>query len=523
MNRYSKREDSSPVSGAAYIRFSSEMQSDSFSLDAQLRQIKEQAERDGVNIVEVFSDPAQSAYRKKFRPGINAMREAARRGEFQVLYVHKVDRLARRLEWSLEIVNELQALDINFKAVQQPFDLRTPEGKLLFHLISSLGEFYCDNLSKETNKGKYESSLQGYHNGHVPWGYVSELKGNRRVGVPEPDKAPVVLKMFEMFSTGLYSDDQVADWLNQQGFKTLRGRNFSKDTIRDLLQCPYYMGKVRYKGMSARNRGESYRKTEGVLSQGQHEPIINEDLWEQCQRVRESRYQHNKFRQETRHVYLLNGIIVCSQCGRRLRAQTPKGESGYYREVSHFNGFLDCPDSHTSVRTQMIDDQIADLIRSLKLPPDWETEVRKMLQEKDGNIDLEIQRKEIREQIRRMRVSYERGMYKEEEHIFWREVESLQEKLSRLERPEVDAINQAARNLLNLRDGWEKATLEERRELTQMMLQEVGCSVREKQVMWVKPRFGFEILFQLLGDLQSADNGRFLLVNPIGNMGYSGI
>ena len=150
MNRYSKREDSSPVSGAAYIRFSSEMQSDSFSLDAQLRQIKEQAERDGVNIVKVFSDPAQSAYRKKFRPGINAMREAARRGEFQVLYVHKVDRLARRLEWSLEIVNELQALDINFKAVQQPFDLRTPEGKLLFHLISSLGEFYCDNVRRLT-------------------------------------------------------------------------------------------------------------------------------------------------------------------------------------------------------------------------------------------------------------------------------------------------------------------------------------------------------------------------------------
>jgi len=138
------------MDGAAYIRFSSEMQSDSFSLDAQLRQIKEQAERDGVNIVKVFSDPAQSAYRKKFRPGINAMREAARRREFQVLYVHKVDRLARRLEWSLEIVNELQALDINFKAVQQPFDLRTPEGKLLFHLISSLGEFYCDNVRRLT-------------------------------------------------------------------------------------------------------------------------------------------------------------------------------------------------------------------------------------------------------------------------------------------------------------------------------------------------------------------------------------
>ena len=83
MYRYIKKEDSSPLPGAAYIRYSSEMQSDSFSLDAQLRQIKEQAERDGVDIVKVFFDPAQSAYRKKFRPGINAMRKAARQGEFK--------------------------------------------------------------------------------------------------------------------------------------------------------------------------------------------------------------------------------------------------------------------------------------------------------------------------------------------------------------------------------------------------------------------------------------------------------
>lgn len=70
------------IPGAAYIRYSSEMQSESFSLDAKLRQIHEQAKRDGVEIVKVYADPAQSAYREKYRPGINAMREGARRGEW---------------------------------------------------------------------------------------------------------------------------------------------------------------------------------------------------------------------------------------------------------------------------------------------------------------------------------------------------------------------------------------------------------------------------------------------------------
>ena len=66
------------IPGAAYIRYSSSMQDDSFSLDAQLRQIKARAERDGVEIVVVFSDAATSAYTKKYRSGIVQMLAAAR-------------------------------------------------------------------------------------------------------------------------------------------------------------------------------------------------------------------------------------------------------------------------------------------------------------------------------------------------------------------------------------------------------------------------------------------------------------
>jgi hypothetical protein len=101
----------------------------------------------------------------------------------------------------LEIVYELQSLDINFKAVQQPFDLRTPEGKL-------------------------ERSLQGYHNGAVPWGYTSQLIGIRKAGVPDPEKAPVVVEMFERYATGAYSDQQIAECLNAQGFRTNRDHPF---------------------------------------------------------------------------------------------------------------------------------------------------------------------------------------------------------------------------------------------------------------------------------------------------------
>lgn len=502
MKRFNQRDTSHPLRGAAYIRYSSEMQNDSFSLDAQLRQIKEQAERDSVEIVRVFSDPATSAYRKKYRPGINAMRDGARRREFDVLYVHKVDRLARRLEWSLEIVHELQSLDISFKAVEQPFDLGTPEGKLLFHLVSSLGEFYSDNLSKETNKGKLERSTQGYHNGAVPWGYISQLQGNRKVGVLDPEKAPVVIEMFERYATGAYSDMQIAEWLNAQSYRTNRGHPFGKDTVRDMLCNTYYAGKIRYRGMTVRPKGVSFRSTEPRVSDGKHEAIISEDLWRRAQAVRASRWVTVKSIKKTVRINLLQGLVVCSYCGRRLNIQTPKNCATYYRENSHHRGYHDCPYIGQSVRAEDIDAQVAVLIRSIHLPENWEPIVRQMLHEQRGQVDPESERKEIRGQLRLMRENYERGLYGGEEYQYWQKVSALKEKLALLERVPEPAINRAAQTLLDLRTTWESTTQEERRDLVHVMIQEVGVDMAAKSILWVKARPDYEPLFSILNGLR---------------------
>src|SRR5512133_14682 len=112
--------------GAAYIRYSSSMQDDSFSLEAQIRQIKARAAAEGIEIAKVYADPATSAYKNKYRPGITEMLEDSRKGLFNTLYVHKVDRLARRLEWAIEIVKKLQVESVTLKAVEQNFDLATP-------------------------------------------------------------------------------------------------------------------------------------------------------------------------------------------------------------------------------------------------------------------------------------------------------------------------------------------------------------------------------------------------------------
>jgi len=485
------------IRGAGYIRYSSIMQDDSFTLEAQLRQIKLRAAAEGVEIVKVYSDPAHSAYTNKYRPGINEMLEDARKKEFDILYVHKVDRLARRLEWAIEIVKELQGLDINLKAVEQNFDLSTPEGKLMFHLLGSLGEFYSDNLSKETGKGKYERANQGYHNGWVPWGFKSEMVGEHKMAVPDQALVPIVVKTFERFATGLYYDQDMADWLNSQGLRTRFNRLFTKDAVRDLLQNDFYIGIVTYQGDYA-YKGKTHRKADGEKMKGLHTPIISDELFEKCQKVRADRRHTAGTNQTTRRVYYLSGILVCAHCNHHLRAQSSPSNR-YYREVSRLRG-EECKFDGRSVVADQVETRVSEIMESLVLPDDWQATLQEMLNTQKDELDPQKEVARIKGEMRRMREAFKAGLYENDEHSFWREIEGLQEKLSSLEQITPHEFREAGNMLTSLKEAWHNATLEERQEFCQIILKQVAYDFDRGMITRILPNPEYEVLFRLTGD-----------------------
>src|SRR4030042_1454275 len=201
-------------------------------------------------------------------------------------------------------------------------------------------------------------------------------------------------------------------------------------------------------------------------------------------------------------INLLQGLVVCSHCGSRLHIQTPKNCATYYREDSHYRGYHDCPYIGQSVRAEVIDAQVADLIRSIHLPENWEPIVRQMLDEQRIQVDPEAERKEIRAALRLLRENYEHGLYEEEEYQYWQKVSTLKEKLALLERTPEPAINQAAKTLLDLRETWENTTQEERKDLVHMMIQEVGVNLVAKCMLWIRVRPDYEPLFSILDCLR---------------------
>jgi site-specific DNA recombinase len=480
---------------AAYIRYSSNMQDDNFTLDAQLRQIKTRAQADGVVIVKVYSDPATSAYTKRYRPGIVEMLQGAHKKEFHFLYVHKVDRLARRLEWAIDIAKQIEKDGVILKAVEQNFDLGTPEGKLMFHLLGSLGEFYSDNLSKETHKGKYERAKQGYHNGIVPWGYISKEIQNRMLAVPDPDLIPIVKQVYERYATGLYYDQDMADWLNEQGYRTSKGRHFTKDAMRDILQNPFYKGDVHYRGQLLRG-GKVRRRTAAEAVKGLHAPIIDEELFNKCQKVRTSRRRKSNSNQTTRRVYLLSGILTCKHCGRRLRAQSTR-KFRYYREASRFGG-VDCAFNRKSIRADEIEKEFSKLMKSLVLPENWQATLQEILDQQKDEIDPNQEKARLRGEIRRMREAYKRGLYEGDEYTFLREVEGHQAQLDALEQLTPFEVRQAGTVLANLQTAWRSATPDEQREICNIILDRIVYDFALGKIVKIIPKPEYKVLFRMV-------------------------
>ena len=154
-----------PLRAAAYARFSSDMQREE-SIDAQLRAIQDYAQRNNALIVEEYVDRAHTATTDQ-RPEFQRMIADAKRGAFNLVIVHKLDRFSRNRYDSIIYRRELKIVGVELRSVLENID-GSPESILLESLLEGMNEFYSRNLAREVQKGKCENALQAKHVGGIP-------------------------------------------------------------------------------------------------------------------------------------------------------------------------------------------------------------------------------------------------------------------------------------------------------------------------------------------------------------------
>ncbi len=468
---------------ALYARVSTEDQArEGYSIEAQLVAMRSFVSQKDWFVAEEFVDAGFSA-RSDARPAFREMIAAAKIRKVDIILVHKLDRFTRSREDAIIYKALLKRAGVRVVSISEPLDEDSPSAMIVEGVMEVVNEWYSLNLSREVAKGLKQRAEQGLWNGALPFGYA---KGEDGLAHVVPEEAEVICQAFDTYASGVKTFQQVATWLNQTKFRPRVHRRdrrerqylWSKDTVKDMLANPFYLGKVTYKG---------------AVLDGRHEPVVVRGLFERVQQVRRDHYRGPSTFAQRYRVYLLSGLVRCHICGEKLWAHHIRG-SDYYREESALRG-IPCSNPKRYVRADVIDEQVSSIMGNLQLPDSWRDLVATLL---DSDAEREAATKErarLEEKIRRLSRQYREVEIGETDYR--REREITQARLDAIREVAEDETVRTGDHVEGLVEAWKLATKEERRDLLRMSLDGIYVDMSNGSFVALKPKAAFLPLFQI--------------------------
>ena len=253
---------------AAYIRVSGPGQvgEDAFGPDIQRNAISAFAMSQGWEVVETYEDLSVTGTVLE-RPALQQMISDAEDKKFEVILVHKIDRMSRSLKELLKLVEDvLEPMDVALRSVTESFlDTGSPEGKAMFQVMGSFAELDKNQLVRKLKSGRTEKHERGgYSVGATATGFDSV--DGKLVVVDE--WAKVVKRIYRMALQG-DGVNRIARILNEEGVRTKNDCRFYARTVKLILENRTYTGVVR----------------NGSERKGVHEAIISPSMFGRVQRV----------------------------------------------------------------------------------------------------------------------------------------------------------------------------------------------------------------------------------------------
>src|SRR5438876_10063276 len=187
-----------------YTRVSTTKQGEGVSLEVQKEAISRYAERNQLQIGQWLEEMETAA--KRGRPVFNQAMKLLRHGKHQGIILHKLDRGARNLKDWAEI-GELSDQGVEVHFVNESLDLQSRGGRLSADIQAVVAADFIRNLRQETRKGFYGRIKQGLYPLPAPLGYLDT--GKAKPKEPDPAKAPLVKKTFELYGSGRYNLDDL--------------------------------------------------------------------------------------------------------------------------------------------------------------------------------------------------------------------------------------------------------------------------------------------------------------------------
>lgn len=237
------------------------------------------------------------------------------------LVVDTVDRLQRTFNefpMLLELVKK-EKLALHFFKEGLVIDKNFKSSDLAMWQMQILSANMFVNSTRDNVKRSEERMLnEGLLPGPAPIGYLNTKDANgKKTIIIDPDRGHWIRKLFEEYSTGLFSMDELVKKSKNWGLRNRKSGNpITKAQFADILQNPFYYGVMYY--------NKSYFPHI-------YEKLISKELFDKCTEVRTGKFKRTS--KHTREPYIFRGLVRCKHCGCLLSPYTKKGQYVYLRHT----------------------------------------------------------------------------------------------------------------------------------------------------------------------------------------------
>lgn len=312
----------------SYTRVSTSMQTDGYSLDAQMTRINQYAKAFGIEIIGSYQDAGKSGKSIQGRDQFKMMLDdiESEKDSIDCVIVFKLSRFGRNASDTLQSLEVMENHGVHLISVDDSLDSSKESGKLVITILSAVAEMERENIKTQTLEGKKQKAREGkWNGGFAPRGY--DLKNGKLV--INTEEAEIIKMIFDMYLNTDLGSNGVARKLANLGIKAPpRGKRttpyFSSTSISRILDNPVYCGKIQF----GKNKTEFDRRTSKtrivksndiIKADGIHEAIIEPEVWEQVQEKRERlKDKYHRIETNNENIYILSTLLKCPVCGAGL-------------------------------------------------------------------------------------------------------------------------------------------------------------------------------------------------------------
>lgn len=298
-------------------------------------------------------------------------------GKYQGVIVKCWDRISRNDKDALIVSEMMDKTNVDIRFVEGNLNASDPTSAYLERSVTAMfSKFYSMNIQRKVKSTQQLLRSKGRCVYQSPIGYLDLGSDKKAI---DPERGPLVARLFELYATGEWSLRQLLKWSIEQGLTTKPkrkrrsksevGRNedygdksvgyLNISSLQYLVTNPFYIGKI---------------KVPDGYAEGQHPPLISEDLFHQVQK----RLQENNVtvKYVDKEFYAYRDFFKCAHCSRVYTPYRKKGHVYYSSRCKE-----GCPNQSRSLQERFLDEEVKCLLKRMVFTHEEIQEIEKGAQE----------------------------------------------------------------------------------------------------------------------------------------------